>query len=76
MAAAQLFQAASDSIGTDDLHGALAKGDYGPLTAWMRDNVHGMGCIYPSSNDLLQAATGEPLSSDAFKAHIKARYLS
>ena len=76
MAAAQLFRAASDSIGADDLHGALAKGDYAPLTAWMRDNVHGMGRIYPSSNDLLQAATGAPLSSDAFKAHIKARYLS
>lgn len=75
MAAAQLFQAASDHIGADDLHGALSTGDYAPLTAWMRQNVYEKGRFYPSSNDLLQAATGAPLSSDAFKAHITARYL-
>lgn len=76
MAAAQLFQAAETAIGKDDLHAALAEGRYAPLTEWMGANVHSQGKLHPSSNGLLQAATGAPLSSDPFKAHIRARYLS
>lgn len=76
MAAAQLFQAAQAAIGADDLNAALAEGRYAPLTEWMGANVHSQGKLHASSNGLLQAATGAPLSSDPFKAHIKARYLS
>jgi len=75
LAAAQLFQAAAADIGPGALAAALAKGSYGPLTEWMRTHVHAKGRLYASSDDLLRAATGAPLSTDAFEAHIRARYL-
>lgn len=76
LAAAQLFQAAERDIGADAMSAALAKADYGPLTDWMRRNVHGVGRLHASSDDLLAAATGAPLSADAFEAHIRRRYLA
>lgn len=76
LAAAQLFQAATRAIGQAELDAALAKGDYAPLTEWMRQNVHSQGRFHASSNALIEAATGAPLSTAPFKAHIQVRYLS
>lgn len=76
LAAAQLFQAAKREIGAADLSAALAKGDYAPLAGWMGRHVHGLGRLYPSSDDLIAAATGAPLSTEAFEAHIRERYLA
>lgn len=75
LAAAQLFASASKAIGPDALTAALAQGDYGALTEWMGANVHSLGRLHPSSDDILTAATGAPLSPDAFEAHIRRRYL-
>ncbi|MCA8927410.1 MAG: carboxypeptidase M32 [Alphaproteobacteria bacterium] len=72
MAAAQLFQAAEKA--EPGLHDALAKGDAGPVVAWMRAHVHAVGCLY-EPDELLATATGSPLSVDAFKRHIRTRYL-
>ena len=71
LAAAQLFQAAERAL--PDLHDALAKGDASPLVAWLRTNVHEVGCLH-SPDGLLEAATGSPLDSAAFKRHIQDRY--
>jgi carboxypeptidase Taq len=76
LAAAQLYQAAEKSIGTTQMNTALAKGDYALLTAFMREHIHGQGRLHASSDDLLMAATGAPLSADAFEAHIHRRYLT
>lgn len=75
LAAAQLYRAAEADIGAAALTGRLARGDYGPLTAWMRERVHSLGRLHASSDALLEAATGQPLSADAFEAHIARRYL-
>ncbi len=72
MTAAQLFAAARQGI--DDLEGHIAKGDFGPLVGWLRENVHRWGARY-TTDELLVKATGAPLSVDAFKAHIGRRYL-
>jgi Zn-dependent M32 family carboxypeptidase len=37
--------------------------------------VHSRGSLPPTSDAILRAATGAPLSADAFKAHLTARYL-
>jgi carboxypeptidase Taq len=72
MAAAQIYRAA---VAADtDIEPALAKGDFAPLMAWLRDNIHGQGCLY-TADELLTRATGRPLDPEAFKAHLKARYL-
>jgi len=72
MAAAQLFQAASTA--DPEIVPGIAAGDFGPLMAWLRPNVHSLGCRY-STAQVLEAATGRPLDPGAFKAHLQERYL-
>jgi carboxypeptidase Taq len=73
MAAAQLFAAAKTQDAA--ILPGITKGDLRPLLRWLRANVHGRGSLL-TTDDLLKAATGKPLSAAAFKAHLKARYLS
>ena len=74
VAAAQLFQSAEAAIG--DLDGALARGDFAPLLAWLRETVHGKGSLYASASELLHAATGRSFDIACFKAHLERRYLA
>ena len=53
---------------------ALAAADYGPLLAWLRKHVHSRGATLDPA-DLIRAATGRPPATDAYLAHLKARYL-
>ncbi len=72
MAAAQLMAAARRAL--PDLNEALARGDFSPLTGWLRQNVHRQGARF-DFNDLLKAATGEALNPALFEAHLTRRYL-
>lgn len=72
MAAAQLFQAAERDL--PDVHEALAQGNAAPVVAWLRRNVHEQGSLH-SPDELLAHATGNPLGTEAFKQHIRERYL-
>ncbi|NNE21503.1 MAG: carboxypeptidase M32 [Rhizobiales bacterium] len=73
LAAAQIFAAAK----TDDaaIVPGIAKGDFAPLNGWLRQNIHGAASRF-STGHIIEQATGKPLSVDAFKAHLEARYLS
>jgi carboxypeptidase Taq len=73
LAAAQLFAAAKR--GVPDLLDTIARGDFAPLLGWLRANVHGKGSIATTDEILIQA-TGAPLATDAFKAHLESRYLT
>jgi carboxypeptidase Taq len=71
--AAQLFEAlASDH---PDLEERLAVGDFTPLLAWLRSNVHERGCLLEPA-DLVTEATGRPLQVEPFLRHLEHRYLS
>jgi carboxypeptidase Taq len=72
MAAAQLMAAARRDVPV--LDHALARGELGPLVAWLRTRIHGRGSLL-GFNDLLRAATGKPLDPTDFEAHLAARYL-
>lgn len=72
MTAAQLF--ASARAATPGLEDALAAGDFRPLLGWMRANVHAQASLLPTA-EILRRATGKPLDAEAFKAHLRARYL-
>ncbi|WP_420792990.1 carboxypeptidase M32 [Oleispirillum naphthae] len=72
MTAAQLFAAAKAA--EPGLEAALARGDFSPLLGWMRTNVHAHGSLLETP-ELLTRATGAPLSAEAFKAHLRARYV-
>jgi carboxypeptidase Taq len=72
MTAAQLFEAAQRA--DPDVYPGIGRGDFGPLRAWLRSNVHGQGSLL-STEDLLVHATGRPLDAGIYLAHLRARYL-
>jgi carboxypeptidase Taq len=72
MAAAQLMAALRRA--EPDLDAQLARGDLGPMMAWLRTHVHAEGARL-GFQDLLRAATGKPLDPADFTAHLTARYL-
>jgi carboxypeptidase Taq len=73
LAAAQIFQAAFE--GVEKLQAQIRGGKFDGLVNWLRQNIHQVGSS-KSTNEILQAATGRPLHTEAFKAHLNARYLS
>jgi len=72
LAAAQLYAAARRA--DRSIVPGIRRGDFGPLLAWLKANVHAKGSLM-TTDELLSEATGEPLSDKAFRAHLKARYL-
>jgi carboxypeptidase Taq len=70
--AAQLYAAAQQRRG--DIVAGVAQGDFAPLLAWLRQNVHNRGRLVEVPQ-LLTDATGSVLSTAAFKTHLLARYL-
>jgi len=70
--AAQLFQAACAAV--PDILQRLAAGDFGPLVAWLRREVHAKGSV-AKTGDLIEAATGRPLDVEPYLAHLRRRYL-
>jgi carboxypeptidase Taq len=72
MIAAQLFEAAREAI--PELPAAIAAGDFRPLFAWLREQVHGQGSLL-STAALVERATGRPLATASFERHLRRRYL-
>ncbi len=70
--AAQLFEAARRAI--PELMAEITAGDFGPLFAWLRRNVHSQGSLL-STAELVENATGRPLGAAAFERHLRRRYL-
>ncbi|MDE0388864.1 MAG: carboxypeptidase M32 [Rhodospirillales bacterium] len=71
--AAQFFDAAAR--GKPELWPAIERGDFSPLFGWLRANVHGLASRYEGPA-LLERATGSPLGTAVFKAHLQRRYLN
>jgi carboxypeptidase Taq len=73
LTAAQLFQAAcaADSM----LRPAIAAGDFKPLLGWLRQNIHGRASS-ATAREIVQEATGKPLSVEAYRGHLQRRYLA
>ncbi len=71
IAAAQLFEAA---MATTDVRGPLGQGDFRPLLAWLRDNVHRHGRSLGDAETLLTRASGRSFDVGCFKRHLEARY--
>ena len=72
MMAAQLFAAARRA--EPAIEPGLAEGDFVPLLAWLGANVHGLGSSI-DTNEMLARATGRGLGTQAYVAHLRARYL-
>lgn len=73
MYAAQEFSAAERTI--PQLRNKIAVGDLSELFGWLKNNIWSKASLL-ATNDLMVAATGEPLNAGYFKAHLEHRYLS
>ena len=71
LCASQLFDAAERELG--DLPAQIAGGDFRPLRQWLQEKVHQHGRCYNPS-ELIERATGAPLSSDSLIASLRQRY--
>ena len=72
MLAAQLFERAT----ADDpqILPGLGRGDFSPYFAWVKPRVHQRASL-TSFEALVHDATGATLSAEAFKRHVRRRYL-
>jgi carboxypeptidase Taq len=70
--AAQEFSAADRAI--PQLREKIAAGQMNELFQWLNDNIWSKASLL-STDDLMIAATGEPLNARHFKAHLERRYL-
>lgn len=70
--AAQFFKAAKEADG--EILPSIEKGDFAPLMAWLKTNIHEQACRY-SSDELAEKVTGTPLDVEVYKEHLKTRYL-
>lgn len=70
--AAQLLQAVSKEI--PDLKTQVAGGNLAAVRAWLEKNIWARGSQL-STEELLVAATGQPLRVEPFLTHLKQRYL-
>jgi carboxypeptidase Taq len=68
--AAQFFAQAEAELG--NLAGQFAQGDFRPLLTWLREKVHCHGQRY-SAAELVQRATGQPLSARPLIEHLTAK---
>jgi carboxypeptidase Taq len=73
MYAAQEFAAADRAI--LHLREKIAAGNLQELFQWLKNNIWAQGCLL-TTDDLMVAATGEPLNARYFKEHLERRYLS
>jgi carboxypeptidase Taq len=70
--AGQLYEALRNE--RPDLDEEIAAGQFGGLFEWLRQNVHGVGASV-STPELIQNATGKPLSASAWLRYVEAKYL-
>jgi carboxypeptidase Taq len=73
MTAAQLFDAAKRA--DPRILPGIARGDFAPLLAWLREHVHQKGSRYPMT-EIIREATGRALDAGTYERHLETRYVS
>ena len=71
MGAAQFFAAARKAH--PEIPAEIEKGNFSPLTDWLKTNVHSKGSLLTAS-ELFRNATGAELNTDAYLEHLSHRY--
>ncbi len=72
MIAAQLFRTMRKDL--NGIGSLISTGEFGPIQKWLQENVHSKGRLY-SRNELLERATGMPLTPAYLEKHLRKRYL-
>lgn len=71
--AAQLYESIRNEYPALDED--IAAGQFGELFRWLRDRVHAYGARV-STPELIKAATGKPLSANAWLRYVEGKYLA
>jgi Zn-dependent M32 family carboxypeptidase len=72
MIAAQLFETAEKQI--PDLKTQIRNGEFKQLREWLRVNVHEVGSLYESPDELLTVVTGKPLDPAIYVNYLNKKY--
>ena len=57
-----------------ELEQQIARGEFGGLFGWLRENVHVLGAKV-TVKELMKEATGQPLSAAALLRYLESKYL-
>ncbi|MBL0927438.1 MAG: carboxypeptidase M32 [Phycisphaerales bacterium] len=68
--AAQFWEAMARALPERDA--MMARGEFGPILAWLRANIHAHGRRY-GAEELCELVTGAPLSADPLVRHLEAK---
>ena len=69
--AAQFFSQAEHELGS--LDDEFARGEFGRLLNWLRQNIHERGQCY-TAEELVRQVTGRPLSPEPLLAYLRSKY--
>ncbi|KAG2487712.1 hypothetical protein HYH03_013711 [Edaphochlamys debaryana] len=72
MYATQIYAAASKAI--PDLEAKIQAGDFKPLKAWLNEQIHSLGSLHASGDELMTHVTGGPLDPSVFLAYLTKKY--
>lgn len=72
MMAAQQWAAVERSM--PDAAAQIARGEFGAINAWRKENIWSKASML-STPEIMRQATGEPLNATYFEEHLKRRYL-
>lgn len=70
--AAQLWESLRAQV--EGVDGQIARGEFGGLFGWLRENVHGFGAKLPVK-ELVKQATGHALGANALLRYLESKYL-
>ncbi|KAI0561864.1 Carboxypeptidase Taq (M32) metallopeptidase [Gracilaria domingensis] len=71
--AAQLFRYLKKNV-MPDVEDRIASGEFGGIREWLRAEIHEVGSLYESLDELLQNVTGETLNPQHFVDHLRDKY--
>jgi len=72
MIAAQLLEKVEKEI--PDVREKIKRGEFHVLRDWLRVNIHEVGSLYASPDELLRVVTGKPLDPAVYVNYIKNKY--
>ena len=73
MISAQLFDHI-EKTSIPDLRAQIRKGEFQNLRAWLRVNIHEIGSLYESPDELLIAVSGKPLDPEIYINYLETKY--
>ena len=70
--AAQFYETLREAV--PDVDAQIARGEFGGLMGWLRQNVHSVGASV-TVQELIKNSTGKPLSAAAALRYLESKYL-